>query len=144
MQKTNNFYRSPFFFYSITHCSNPLSERIFHSEETIIQLQFKIKIKIPEVAEKSPQVSFTHWSKTELRSIVKVLLRRTTVFLLVSFCVLSIQLNSLPVQGRQALLFLLAIRNLGKLEADSQTLIRKYTVLERLPCLNLAHSLFVK
>lgn len=84
MQKTNNFYHSPLFFYSITHCSNPLSELIFHSEETIIQLQFKIKMKIPEFADKPPQVSFTHWSKTELRSIVKVL-GRTTVFLLVSF-----------------------------------------------------------
>ena len=52
-----------------SHVSNSLSELPFHSEETIRQLPFKIKV--PEVADETPQASFTPWSKMELRAVVK-------------------------------------------------------------------------
>lgn len=52
-----------------THLLLILSEPLFHSAETIIQLPFKIKL--PKFADKLPQISFTPWSKTELKAIVK-------------------------------------------------------------------------
>lgn len=47
--------------------TNSLSELLFHSEEAIKQF----KIKPPKVAGNSPQVSFTPWSKTELKATLK-------------------------------------------------------------------------
>lgn len=46
-----------------------LSAILFYSKENIEQLPFKVKL--PEVTGEPPQVSFTPWSKTELRAIVK-------------------------------------------------------------------------
>ena len=46
-----------------------LSELPFHSEGTIQQLP--CKRELPKVADEPPRVSFTLWSKMELRAIVK-------------------------------------------------------------------------
>ena len=46
-----------------------LAELTFHSKDPMKQLTFKIKP--PKVAGNSPLVSFTPWSKAELRAIVK-------------------------------------------------------------------------
>lgn len=53
--------------------TNPLSEPPFHSKETIKQFHFKIRAS--EATGDALWVSFTSWSKTKLRSIVKEFLK---------------------------------------------------------------------
>lgn len=59
--------------YPLTPESSPLPNSLyefpFHSEETVRQFLFKIKLL--KIAGEPPQLSCIPWSKTKLRAIVK-------------------------------------------------------------------------